>query len=270
MQVHGHRGCRGLMPENTLDAFQRALELGVDTLELDVCISKDQQVVVSHEPWFNHLFCTQPNGIPIDQRHEKSLNLYRMNYAEIQRFDCGLKAHPRFPEQEKISARKPLLQEVFQLAEMFSKHTIHYNIEIKYTKEEAGVYHPDAPTFSDLLIDLLEVNNVQQRTMIQCFDTDVLNYIHRVRPKQILSYLVEEEGSITTHLKRLDFIPHVYSPDYIFLNTTEIETAHQLKIQVIPWTVNEEKDMRAMIKLGVDGIISDYPDRLLKVIGGKL
>jgi glycerophosphoryl diester phosphodiesterase len=266
MQVQGHRGCRGLMPENTLEAFQLALELGVDTLELDVCISKDRQVVVSHEPWFNHVFCTQPYGIPIDKRHEKSLNLYRMNYAEIQRFDCGMKAHPRFPEQKKIATRKPLLQEVITLAETFSKQKIQYNIEIKYTKDGSDVFHPDAGTFSDLLIELLESNQVQKRSTIQCFDTDVLNYVHRVRPQQTLSYLVEEEGSVTTHLKRLGFMPQVYSPDFTFLTAAEIETAHRLNIQVIPWTVNEEKDMKEMIKLGVDGIISDYPDRLLKVI----
>jgi len=269
MQVHGHRGCRGLMPENTLEAFQLALELGVDTLELDVCISKDRQVVVSHEPWFNHVFCKQPYGIPIDKRHEQSLNLYRMNYAEIQRFDCGTKPHPRFPAQKKILTRKPLLQEVITFAETFSKQTIRYNIEIKYTKEGAEVFHPDAATFSDLLIDLLESNQVQKRTMIQCFDTDVLNYVHRVRPQQTLSYLVEEEGSINIHLKRLGFMPQVYSPDYTFLTAAEIQTAHKLNIQVIPWTVNEKEDMLKMIQLGVDGIISDYPDRLIKVISSK-
>ncbi|MDB5258070.1 MAG: glycerophosphodiester phosphodiesterase [Chitinophagaceae bacterium] len=270
MQVHGHRGCRGLMPENTLEAFQLALELGVDTLELDVCISKDRQVVVSHEPWFNHVFCTQPNGIPIDKRHEKSLNLYRMNYAEIQRFDCGMKLHPRFPEQKKIKTHKPLLQEVIALAEAFSKQQINYNIEIKYTKEGSDVFHPDAATFSDVLIELLEAHQVHKRTMIQCFNTDVLNYVHRVRPQQTLSYLVEEEGTVTEQLKRLGFMPQVYSPDFSFLTAEEIETTHRLNIQVIPWTVNEVEDMEKMIALGVDGIISDYPDRLIKVISGKL
>lgn len=269
MQIHGHRGCRGLMPENTLEAFQLALELGVDTLELDVCISKDLQVVVSHEPWFNHLFCTQPYGIPIDKRHEKSLNLYRMNYADIQRFDSGLKPHPRFPKQKKMATHKPLLQEVFDLAEAFSKNKIQYNIEIKYTKDGAGVFHPDLETFSNLLIDLLEKNKVEKRTMIQCFNTDVLNYVHRVRPSQTLSYLVEEEGSITNQLKRLGFMPQVYSPDFTFLTQAEVDTAHRLNIQVIPWTVNEVEDLEAMIDLGVDGIISDYPDRLIQVVSGK-
>lgn len=258
------------MPENTLEAFQLALELGVDTLEMDVCISKDKQVVVSHEPWFNHLFCKQPYGIPIDERHEQSLNLYRMNYAEIKRFDCGSKPYPLFPEQKKLSTYKPLLQELISLAEAFSNKKINYNIEIKYTKEGADLFHPGIATFSDLLIDLLETNQVQNRTMIQCFDADVLNYVHGVRPQQTLSYLVEEEGFIATYLKRLGFMPHVYSPDYTFLTAEEVETAHRLNIQVIPWTVNEEEDMLDMIKLGVDGMISDYPDRVLKIIHGKL
>lgn len=266
MQVHGHRGCRGLMPENTLEAFQHALELGVDTLELDVCISKDLQVVVSHEPWFNHVICKQPHGIPIDKRHEKSLNLFRMNYSEIQRFDVGTTPHPRFPQQQKLATRKPLLEEVITLAESFSKGKIHYNIEIKYTSEGAEKFHPDAQTFSDLLMDLLNKHSIQARTMVQCFDTSVLNYLHRSYPKQKLSFLVEEEGSLTSHVKKLGFMPDVYSPDFTFLTPAEVEAAHKLNIQVIPWTVNLDKDIEAMIKFKVDGIISDYPDKVINAL----
>jgi glycerophosphoryl diester phosphodiesterase len=266
MNVHGHRGCRGLLPENTLEAFHKALELGVNTLEMDVCISQDLQVVVSHEPWFNHEIATQPDGSPITPANERSFNLYQMSYAAIRTFDCGLKKHPRFPYQKKIAAHKPLLTEVIKYAEQYSTQGIQYNIEIKYTKADDQRYHPNIETFSNLLLNLLEEKNIHQRTMVQCFDPDVLNYIHATRPQQTLSYLVEEKGKAAEHLEKLSFIPQVYSPDYTLLTAEEIDYCHQHQMLVIPWTINEKEEMKRLISLGVDGIITDYPDRLIECL----
>ncbi len=266
MQVHGHRGCRGLFPENTLAAFQKALDLGVDTLELDVCISKDLQVVVSHEPWFNHEISTQPDGKEITKENEHSFNLFHMPYAEIKNFDCGLKLHPRFPLQQKIAAYKPLLSEVIALAEAFSNRTIQYNIEIKYTEEGKGIEHPNVEEFSNLFLDILNQFNITQRTMVQCFDTSVLNYIHATKQTQMLSYLVEEPGSVLAQLKKLNFTPQVYSPDYTLLTKDEVALCHQKNMLVIPWTINDKAVMNEMIVLGVDGMISDFPNVLLNVL----
>ncbi len=266
MQVHGHRGCRGLLPENTLEAFQKALQLGVDTLEMDVCISQDLQVVVSHEPWFNHEICMQPDGTEITKETEHLFNLYQMPYTAIKAFDCGLKKHPRFPYQQKMAAHKPLLTEVIDWAEKNSNQKIKYNIEIKYTQEGNLVYHPDVIVFSNLLLDLLEEKKIQHRTIVQCFNTDVLNFIHSTRPQQILSYLVEDPGSVTEHLKKLSFTPQIYSPDYTLLTAQEINYCHTKNMQVIPWTVNDKEEMKRLINLGIDGIISDYPDRVIEVV----
>jgi len=266
MQVHGHRGCRGLLPENTLVAFQKALDLRVDTLEMDVCISKDLQVVVSHEPWFNHEISTQPDGKEITAENEHAFKLFHMPYADIKTFDCGLKLHPRFPLQQKIAAYKPLLSGVIAYAEAFSNQTIHYNIEIKYTEEGLNTYHPDVAVFSTLVLDVLKQYNITQRTMVQCFDACVLNHIHATNPTQMLSFLVEEQGSVVDHLKKLNFIPQVYSPDYALVTKDEVEFCHQKNMFVIPWTINDEATMNDMIKLGVDGMISDFPDRLLNVL----
>lgn len=266
MQVHGHRGCRGLFPENTLEAFQKALELGVDTLELDVCISQDLQVVVSHEPWFNHEISTQPDGSAITEENELYFKLYEMPYAAIKAFDCGLKKHPRFPYQKKIAAHKPLLKEVIDFAEEVSKKTIRYNIEIKYTTQGKQILHPDLISFSNLLLHLIEEKNIQDRTIVQCFEAEVLNFIHATKPQQTLSYLVEELGSASEHLKKLSFTPHVYSPDYTLLTPEEISFCHQKNMLVIPWTINEKEDMKRMISMGVDGIISDYPDVLIALL----
>src|SRR5580765_2886505 len=99
--VEGHRGCRGLMPENTIPAMLKAIDLGVTTLEMDIVITKDSQVIVSHEPFFNHEITTKPDGSFVTEGEEHSLNIYNMSYTETQQFDVGLKTHPRFPEQAK-------------------------------------------------------------------------------------------------------------------------------------------------------------------------
>ena len=266
MQVHGHRGCRGLLPENTLVAFQKALELGVDTLEMDVCISKDLQVVVSHEPWFNHEISTQANGEEITIDTEKSFNLFQLNYHEIKQFDVGLKPHPRFSTQTKMAAHKPLLSDVIALAEAYSNKTIHYNIEIKYSAAESCVYHPDVKVFSDLVMELLLRNKIEKRTIVQCFEPSVLNYIHTLNPQQQLSYLVEDDLPIDVLFEKLTFTPQVYSPDFSLLSSSGINYCHNKNILVIPWTANKEIDMTYLINMGVDGIISDYPDVLLNVL----
>src|ERR1700754_3858617 len=108
----GHRGCRGLMPENTIPAMMKALELGVTTLEMDAVITADNQVVLSHEPFFNHEITTKPDGKLVTAQEEKSLNIYKMTYAQTQQYDVGLRPHPRFPQQQKLKATKPLLKEV--------------------------------------------------------------------------------------------------------------------------------------------------------------
>ncbi|HSZ26331.1 MAG TPA: glycerophosphodiester phosphodiesterase family protein, partial [Cytophagaceae bacterium] len=97
----GHRGCRGIYPENTLEGFRRAIDLGINSLELDVVVSKDRQLVVSHEPYMNPEICLKPDGSEITPSEEKQYNLYTMTYEEIKKFDCGLKIHPRFPNQKK-------------------------------------------------------------------------------------------------------------------------------------------------------------------------
>ncbi|MFO0414793.1 MAG: glycerophosphodiester phosphodiesterase family protein, partial [Bacteroidota bacterium] len=110
--LQGHRGCRGLMPENTIPAMLHAMDLGVTTLELDVVISADGKVVVSHEPWMSSEIATKEDGKQVIHAEEKNLNLFRMNYTEIQKFDVGLKPHPRFPDQKKMKVVKPLLTDV--------------------------------------------------------------------------------------------------------------------------------------------------------------
>src|SRR5687768_8685007 len=117
----GHRGCRGLMPENTLPAMLAALDMHVTTLEMDVVVTKDKQVILSHEPFFNHEITTKPSGEFVNEQEEKGLNIFKMNFAETQHYDVGLKPHPRFPRQQRLKAKKPLLSEVIDNVEVSVK-----------------------------------------------------------------------------------------------------------------------------------------------------
>src|SRR4051794_32197410 len=133
----GHRGCRGLMPENTIPAMMKALELGVTTLEMDAVITADSQVILSHEPFFNHEITTKKDGTAITEGEERSYNIYKMTYAETQSFDVGLKPNSRFPRQQKIAATKPKLSDVIDSVEAYIKEknrpSVAYNIETKTT-----------------------------------------------------------------------------------------------------------------------------------------
>src|SRR6185436_12863608 len=108
----GHRGCRGLFPENTIPAMKNALDLGVTTLEMDAVITKDKQVVLSHEPWFGEEITTKPDGTYMGNREERKFNIYWMTYEDVKTFDVGMKPHPRFPRQKKMKVVKPLLTDV--------------------------------------------------------------------------------------------------------------------------------------------------------------
>jgi glycerophosphoryl diester phosphodiesterase len=262
--IEGHRGCRGLLPENSLPAFAKALALGVTTLELDLVISKDKKVVVSHEPFFSHEISLTPAKTEFSSEKEKEFNIYKMDYSEILRFDTGSKKHPRFPDQEKIKTHKPLYSEVIQLAESYTKTNslgpVWYNVEIKSTPEGDRIFHPDIEEFSELVYQIIKENNVIDRTIIQCFDLRPLQYLKKKYPHLILSLLVENHLTPEFNTKILGFIPHIYSPEYHLVNESLIKFAKSNQMKVIPWTVNSTEEIERLIQLGVDGIITDYPN----------
>ncbi|ARA94867.1 glycerophosphodiester phosphodiesterase [Rhodothermaceae bacterium RA] len=264
--LQGHRGARGLLPENTMPAFRRALELGVTTLEMDVVISKDGQVVVSHEPWFSGTICTQPDGTPVPVEDERRFNLYALPYAEIARYDCGSRRHPRFPRQQPVPAVKPLLKDVIAMAEAYVAETgrppVHYNIETKSTPEGDGLYHPEPERFTRLLYDVLVETGIKDRSIIQSFDVRTLQVVRRLDPALRLALLVgrEADAGVDGNLERLGFTPALYSPDYRLVDAALVEAVHARGMQLIPWTVNDLDEMRRLKALGVDGLITDYPD----------
>ena len=172
--IEGHRGARGYVPENTIPSFIKALELGADTLELDVVISKDKKVVVSHEPWFSHVISLDSKGRPVTAQTEKDLNIYKMNYSEVKKFDVGSIGNPAYPEQLKMKVAKPLLSEVFRKIAAYVRAKgapqPRFNIEIKSTPEGDSVFHPGPAKFAELVLAEVRKAKLEKNVILQAFD----------------------------------------------------------------------------------------------------
>lgn len=266
--VHGHRGARGHFPENTLTAFKGAASMGVDALELDVIISADSQVVVSHEPWMHPHYCSTPEGKNV--KHRREYNLYKMRYAEIAKFDCGSRGNAHFPQQEKISEHKPLLKTVIAEMERYTRENglppITYNIEIKCLAPGDGKYHPKPAPFAKLVNAVIRPFGINERLLIQSFDLRVLREMHRLDSTLRIGILVMGPSSVKRRVKKLGFTPYMYNPDYRHVNPKLLREAHAQGISVHPYTVNDTAEMRKLLRMGVDGIISDYPEKVLEVV----
>lgn len=266
IDLQGHRGCRGLLPENTIPAFLKALEIGVTTLEMDLVISKDKQVVVSHEPFFAHEISTDPKGNPISKSDAHAHNMYAMSYKEIAGYDVGLRQHDKFPTQQTMKAVKPLFSDVVKAAEQETKdkgyHLPYYNVEIKRQPKHDGVFHPTGIEFAKLVVNAVQKTGIKDRIMIQSFDLESLQFVKTLDPEIQLVLLIQNRKSAKNNIEALGFTPEVYSPYFKLVDQKLVEYCKTKKIKLIPWTVNDREDMKTMIQLEVDGIITDYPDVL--------
>jgi len=261
------------MPENTIPAMLKAIDLGVNTLEMDICFSKDKKALLSHEPFFNHDITTTPDGSFITEKEEKNYNLYQMDYRLITKFDVGMKPHPRFPQQEKIKAVKPLLADVFdsvrahcilklQGKSLRKLELPWYNIETKTNAATDNIFHPAPAEFVELLMTVIKEKHMEDHVIIQSFDFRTLQYLHVHYPAIRTAMLIEDYDKRTfeEQIAALGFNPTIYSPAYSLVNANLIKKCHDQKIKVIPWTVNDRKEMERLKTLGVDGLISDYPN----------
>ncbi|MCE7994618.1 MAG: glycerophosphodiester phosphodiesterase [Roseivirga sp.] len=265
LDIQGHRGARGLLPENTIPAFLRALDEGVTTLELDVVITKDNQVVISHEPYMSGSICSKPDGSPVESDESQQLNIYQMTYEEVKAFDCGSRGNKRFPEQQKMTTVKPLLIDMIKAVEEYlvknNLSKVGYNIELKSSPSREGVYHPQVNKFSDIVQRTIAAKLSKDRYTIQCFDFRVLQYFHKTYPEVSLVALVENRKGVKANIADLGFVPQMYSPNFRLISKKDIAYCHQRGMKVVPWTVNTVKNMQQLVEKGVDGIITDYPDR---------
>ncbi len=262
----GHRGSRGLMPENTIPAMHKAIDYGVTTLEMDVVISKDKKVVVSHDPYFNADITTTPEGKTLSKAEGVKLLLYAMDYDNIKKYDVGSKPHPAFPSQQKMVVHKPLLSELIRSSEAYAKKKnakpLWYNIETKSKAGADGLLHPAPEEFVDLLVTVIQKEGVANRTVIQSFDVRTLMVAHQKYPAIKTSLLIEntDKRMLDEQLKELGFVPTVYSPHYSMITPELVKACHNKKMKVVPWTINTKEEIERIKSLGVDGIITDYPD----------
>ena len=265
IDFQGHRGCRGLLPENTIPAFIKALDY-VSTLECDVVISKDKQVIVSHDPWMEAALCSHPDGRPLSKEDDKKIPILKLTYEEIKRYDCGIRGNAKFPQQQAIAAYKPSMKEMVKQVDQYcldnNLELPWYDIEIKSLPSWYGKYTPEPSEYVDIILAEIEELGIADRLNLQSFDINILEKIRKKNEKIILAYLIENLSTFDKNMAKLSFVPDIYSPYYRFVSKRLAHKVHAKGMKLIPWTVNEQKDMRKMIKAGVDGIITDYPNRI--------
>ena len=264
----GHRGCRGLLPENSIPAFLKALELGVTTLELDLAVSSDSQLIVSHEPWMNPDICMKADGSAVEKSEAESLLIWKMSVEEIQKCDCGSRGNPRFKDQKAMRTVKPTLRQVVEAvrkqADFLRKPMPFFNIEIKSQPDFDEKRTPSVLSFARLVFEEINALKIAKQSCIQSFDPRSLEAIHQLNPNQTTALLVENINGLSKNLKRLSFSPTIYSPYFLLISKKTVDSCHARNIKIIPWTVNEVSDIKAIVKMGVDGIITDYPDRVFR------
>lgn len=256
LDVQGHRGARGLRPENTLPAFEKALELGVTTLEMDIQTTSDRVLVVFHDQHLDAKRCVSDTGHGVPREPFNDLR-----FEQLAQIDCGSQPSSKFPEQKPVpGAGVPRLEQVFDLARD-ADYPVQLSIEIKMQKRKHGIPIDEV---ARLLVDLVRRYGFETRTIVQSSDPEALNAVKELAPELRRSVLVRRRGSYDRLLRETG--SSILSPRYDRLKRKDVTRLQARGVQIIPWTVNEPDDIRRMIAWGVDGIISDYPDRVLAAL----
>ncbi|HZI84718.1 MAG TPA: glycerophosphodiester phosphodiesterase, partial [Casimicrobiaceae bacterium] len=288
--LEGHRGTRGLAPENTLAAFRKAIEIGVTTIETDMAVTSDGVIVISHDPFLNPDVVRDPGGHWLTA---KGPPIHALTLAELRRYDIGrlnpASAYARqFPEQRASDGERfPELREVFALGK---GNAVRFNIETKVTPTSDT---PDPVSFARQVVAAVRSAGMTERVTVESFDWRTLLEVKRLAPELETSCLTmqtrdmdtvgspdggpspwhaglalrDHGGSLPATVKAAGCA--IWSMFWRNLTPKELSEAHALGLKVLPWTVNEPADMRRLIDLGVDGVITDYPDRLRDVMAEK-
>lgn len=284
--VQGHRGARGLAPENTMAAFERALAVGVTTLELDVVLSAEGVPVISHDTAPNPDITRDAEGRWLQARGQP---FHRLTLAEIDAWDVG-RINPSsryardFAEQvAQDGLRIPTLASLFERSRQLGARHVRFNIELKIHPGKPDE-SPSPDTFVRAVLKVIKSHGMASRVSLQSFDWRIQKVAAQLAPGMPLSYLSAQSprfntlqgGEWTAGLRLADFEDapgmvaaaggRIWSPNFNDLNQHLLQRARSLELRVIPWTVNDTQDMARLIDWGVDGIITDYPDRLRTVM----
>ncbi|WP_312285741.1 glycerophosphodiester phosphodiesterase family protein [Chryseobacterium gleum] len=285
-----HRGGKSLFPENTIPAMKNALQMNVTTLEMDLAITKDKKVILSHDAFLSPELVTKPDGTYIPKDSGFYYKIYEMPYAKIKTFDVGLKKLDRYPDQKKMKAQKPLFSDVIDACEAYARELKrplpYYNIETKTRPFSDNIFHPEPREFVDLMMKIIVEKKIQDRVIIQSFDPRTLEIIHKEYPEIKTALLVEKVddkklaqqqayfkniplgkfkmypdhlNGVDGDMKFLSFTPTIYSPEHTLVTAQLIKECHALGMKVIPWTVNTRERLKELKDMGIDGVISDDP-----------
>ncbi len=264
-QLVGHKGCRGLMPENTFPGFIRAVELGVDPIHMEVVMSKDGRFVLSGTPWISSEISSHPDGRPVDKKEEKDLNIYAMDYADIQHFDCGQRFYADFPEQRKIAANMPTLKMVGRMVMGFAEDNQYaqpdFIIEIISDPKWYGTFQPEPKSYVEELTTVVQRLGIADITTLISSDINILEALNNIPEHEYaIGYVVTKGKNLTKNLAKLTFAPDVYLPDYSLVSQESVKQCHEAGIRIIPFTINNAADMERIKSYGVDGAMTDFVD----------
>lgn len=292
--MQSHRGGRGLLPENTLASFENAIRMGTTTLEMDIAITADGVPVISHDPELNPALTRNAQGEWVKDPRPliKSMTLEQVQRYDVGRLNPAHRYAREFPDQQpRDGQRIPTLAAVFKLVNDLGAKEVHFDMETKINP-----HHPDstlAPqAFVNTVLKVVRDAGMTERVMVQSFDWRTLELLHKLEPRIRTMYLTIEgkdfntvtDSAWTAGHKIQQFqgsVPHmvrasagkakgvIWAPNFNNLNPELVKVGQSLGLQVIPWTVNEKPQMARLIDWGVDGIISDYPDRLREVMAQK-
>lgn len=251
IEVHGHRGARARRPENTLPAFQYAIERGADVLEMDMAVTKDNVIVISHDPVLRRPVCTGPS---------ESAAIRTLTLAQVREWDCGKERNPAFAAQEPVPGTPvPTLDEVFELA---TRGKFGYNIETKSFPDHPE-YTPPPEEFARMVLEKIRQYKLEARVIVQSFDFRTLVAMRKLAPEIRLSALTSTDSREFRAITADAAHAEILSPEFHLITPAKVEAAHQAGLKVVPWTVNQEADWERMAAAKVDAIITDDPASLI-------
>lgn len=255
--VHGHRGARTVLPENTLAGFEYAIKAGADYIELDVSVTKDDVVVVNHDLTMNRSICKGPEG---------ETAIRKLTLKQIREWDCGSLQNKDFPRQKPVPGEKaPTLEEVLKLA---GKGKFQFNIELKMDAKRPELT-PERTEFARMVVGLVKKHKLEKRVLLQSFDLPLMAELKKLVPDWTLAALwagiPREYAEISAEAGGMTMV----NPHYLLVTKERVEKAHAAGLQVAAWTANSADVWDKLIDAGVDGIITDDPAGLIEYLRGK-
>ncbi|MFA8449571.1 MAG: glycerophosphodiester phosphodiesterase family protein [Bacteroidales bacterium] len=264
--IIGHRGARGLLPENTLPGFIKSIEIGVDAVECDVFVTKDKKVIISHNPKISSIMGSNPDGSHVTKKQSDSLILYNMNYEDIVKFNIGLRQNPTCPEQKTLSAKIPLLTDLFETVKKFYNNhpeirkRIVFFIEIKSWYKHDNLYTPPYDDYINSVMDVVQKHLTPRQVVIQTFDLRAMEFLNENYEEYTTQFLRASPG-ININLDSLSFTPKLYGSQLDQTNPKDYDTLLKKNIKLITWIPNSIPEMqKAFDILKSDGIGTDYPN----------